>query len=164
MNITVEVPDGKKAVWDGNQIRIIDDDCNNLPSTWEQFCIENDIKEGECFINSLSWITKADLYNNKRDPSENRNLIINESVARQFLALMQLYQLRKRYRQGWMPVGHECEMYAIKRFNGSLRVELRYDEDGKLYGTEFLSFDRKCVADKFLANFGYLIDQAGDLL
>lgn len=53
MKLTIEVPEGKKAVWKDNQIIFEDIE---LPNTWKEFCKSYPIKRGEYFVDSSSQI------------------------------------------------------------------------------------------------------------
>ena len=44
--IEIEVPDGKKVVWKDGKV-VFEDIKPQLPKTWENFCKQNRIKDGE---------------------------------------------------------------------------------------------------------------------
>ena len=75
---------------------------NELPKTWEEFCKQYSIQEGECYVNIQSNIET--LFNNTERKNEfDRNVCTSEQEAEAFLALMQLRQLRKAYVKDWEP-------------------------------------------------------------
>ena len=76
----------------------------------------------------------------------------------QYLALMQLHQLRDCYRQGWTPTLDKVSFGIIRRVGGDLEV------DRFMFSSRFLSFQYGKIAKDFLKNFRNLIEQAGDLI
>lgn len=154
--IEIEVPDGKKAVWKDGKV-VFEDAERQLPKTWEEFCDQNKIKEGENFINDCCYIREANPY--KRHDSYDRNILPNKKAAEQHLALMQLHQLRDCYRQGWKP---DCSEDSKKWY--ILKNQDKLSVDWNISYSVFLSFQTKEIAEEFLNNFGDLIEQAGDLI
>ena len=156
--IEIEVPDGKKAVWKDGKV-VFEDLKPNLPKTWEEFCEQNEVKNGECYISSQSDVTRVFAYNYlHRRETLDRNILPNKQAAEQHLALMQLHQLRDCYRQGWTPTVYEVPFGIIKRVsNGSLEVN-------SSTSSKFLSFQSEEIAKEFLDNFRDLIEQTGDLI
>ena len=156
--IEIEVPDGKKAVWKEDKV-VFEDLKPNLPKTWEEFCEQNEVKNGECYISSQSDVTGVFAYNYlHRRETLDRNILPNKKAAEQHLALMQLHQLRDCYRQGWIPTVDEVSFVIIKRVRGYLEV------NSFTYSSKFLSFQSEEIAQEFLDNFRDLIEQAGDLI
>lgn len=156
--IEIEVPEGKKAVWKDNTI-VFEDINPNLPKTWEEFCKQNSIKEEEKYIDSSSHISSAMVFPTERNSISDKNVLPSKEAANQHLALMQLHQLRDCYRQGWKPdLTVPTSMFAIFYMKG------KYSVDEFISSSEFLSFQSKEIACKFLFNFRKLIEQAGDLI
>ena len=125
-----------------------------LPKTWEEFCEQNEVKEGEYYISSQSDIVKIVVLKHlHRREIPDRNILPNKKAAEAHLALMQLHQLRDCYRGNVDP--YECQ-YAIVRGLSDLIVVKDL--------TAFLSFPTKKMAEEFLANFKDLIEEAGDLI
>ena len=152
--IEIDVPDGKKAVWKDGQIIFEDIE---LPKTWEEFCEQNRIKEGENFINDCCYIREANPYT--RHDSYDRNVLPSKQAAEQHLALMQLHQLRDCYRQGWNPSYlYDEEKYFISNATGFIEIACTNRR------VPFLSFPTQALAEQFLNNFTDLINQAGDLI
>ena len=56
--IEIEVPDGKKAIWKDNKI-VFEDIKPPLPKTWEEFCEQNKINEGEYYLDISSNAMKS---------------------------------------------------------------------------------------------------------
>lgn len=152
----IDVPDGKKAVWKDGKV-VFEDIKPPLPKTWEEFCEQNKVKNGEYFINGDSGILAAG--KGERYQNADRNILPSKQAAEQHLALMQLHQLRDCYRQGWKPnfLDDSRKWYIIKN-NNILSV------DWAINYSVFLSFQTKEIAEKFLNNFEHLIKQAGDLI
>ena len=156
--IEIEVPDGKKAVWKDGKV-IFEDIKPQLPETWEEFCEQNEVKNGECYISSQSEVTGVFAYNYlHRRETLDRNILPNKQAAEQHLALMQLHQLRDCYRQGWIPTLNKTSFGIIRRVDGDLEVEKF------VFSSRFLSFQYAEMAKEFLNNFRDLIEQAGDLI
>lgn len=154
--IEIEVPDGKKAVWKDNKI-VFEDIKPQLPKTWEEFCEQNNIKKGECYLDASSSIRELEI--SKRNKHTDKNILPNKQVAEAHLALMQLHQLRDCYRQGWVPNYTDIsKKWYITNFRNKLSVDAIIN-----YGA-FLSFQTKELAEQFLTNFKDLIEQAGDLI
>ena len=157
--IEIEVPDGKKAVWKEGKV-VFEDIEPKLPKTWEEFCEQNEVKDGEYYIgSSLSDLVEvtAENYFHRRKNFD-RNILPNKKAAEQHLALMQLHQLRDCYRQGWTPTVDKVSFGIIRRVGGDL------DTDRFMYSSRFLSFQSLEIAKEFLDNFRDLIEQAGDLI
>lgn len=90
---------------------------------------------------------------------------VNINVPRGHLALMQLYQLRDCYRQGWIPDWKiYTTKYVIKNcyYTGTKCIEPKIIDE--IYRYNFLAFPTFKLAEKFLNNFKDLIEQAGDLI
>ena len=153
--IEIEVPEGKKAIWKDN--KIVFEDINQLPKTWEEFCKQNKIKKYECLIDDYSCI--GEILANKRYETIDKNVLPNKQAAEAHLALTQLHQLRDCYRQGWMPnLTIPKSNFAIFYMKG------KYSVEEFMYSSEFLSFQSKEIAELFLNNFRDLIEKAGDLI
>ena len=160
--IEIEVPDGKKAVWKDNKI-VFEDIKPQLPKTWEEFCEQNKINEGEYYLDISSNAMKS--LPGERYKYTDRNILPNKQAAEQHLALMQLHQLRDCYRQGWIPNWENCsKKYGIERVYNLIdnKTELRICE--YINTSLFLIFPTLEMAREFLNNFKDLIEQAGDLI
>ena len=161
--IEIEIPDGKKAVWKDNKV-VFEDIKPQLPKTWEEFCEQNRVKKGECYLRS-SFTVMPEIVGWKRDSYSDKNILPSKQAAEQHLALMQLHQLRDCYRQGWIPDWSDCEnkyciiydsVYCNTNYNHSIAVHT--------HTNEFLTFQSREIAQEFLNNFKDLIEQAGDLI
>lgn len=154
--IEIEVLDGKKAVWKDNKV-VFEDIESQLPKTWEEFCKNYPIKKGECFIDASSNILETAW--TARNIYGDQNKLPNIKAAEQHLALMQLHQLRDCYRQGWEPdLTVPTSIFAIFYMKGKYTVE------EFISSSEFLTFQTREIANKFLFNFRDLIEKAGDLI
>ena len=157
--IEIEVPDGKKAVWKDGTI-VFEDIKPKLPKTWEEFCEQNEVKDGECYIGNTSCVVevlKGNCFHRRK--IHDRNILPNKKAAEQHLALMQLHQLRDCYRQGWKPD------WTIPKSNFAIfYMKGRYTVEEFIYSREFLTFQTREIASKFLTNFRELIEEAGDLI
>lgn len=158
--IEIEVPDGKKAVWKDNKV-IFEDIEPQLPKTWEEFCKQNKIQDGECYLDGCSKIKEV-LIRERLDIID-KIVLPNKQAANYHLALMQLHQLRDCYRQGWIPNWKDSSIkYTIIRnidINDKKYRIVTYSNT-----SHFLSFSTRKLAEEFLTNFYKLIEQAGDLI
>ena len=155
--IEIEVPDGKKAVWKEGKV-VFEDLKPNLPKTWEEFCEQNEVKDGEYYIGRLSDLVEVMAENHRRKNCD-RNILPNKQAAEQHLALMQLHQLRDCYRQGWEPNWNDnYDKYIIIKNRG------KYGVFAASWISRFLAFQDTETAKEFLTNFRNLIEQAGDLI
>ena len=154
--IEIEVPEGKQAIWkDG---KIIYEDILKLPETWKEFCKLYPVKGGEYYISSDCIIMLSG--NGNRFYETDRNILPSWKAAYAHIALMQLHQLRDCYRQGWVPDWSDksSDKYCIEF------VEDKYTIGIWSSHQNFLSFQSRKIAEKFLTNFEDLIKQAGDLI
>ena len=94
--IEIEVPDGKKAIWKDNKI-VFKNIVSQLPKTWEEFCKQNNINEEEAYISSSGTIETMN-NNTPRIINNDKNVLPSKQAAEQYLALMQLHQLRGVWR------------------------------------------------------------------
>lgn len=123
----------------------------HLPKTWEEFCENNPIKEGEVAI--TTWSTMSQLTPNRKRISDiDKYALPNSSAAKAHLALMQLHQLRDCYR------GNTDSTCCYSIIRGVFDLVVVYGEN------RFLSFPTKKMAQEFLTNFKNLIEEAGDLV
>lgn len=131
----------------------------DLPKTWEEFCGNYPIKEGESYAGDSSEIYTHCKSNGERDSELDRNMCPTPKSAEAHLALIQLEQLRDCYRGLFVTVTG-MPVWCIRRRRGELIIEQR------VWGTNetFLSFQSKEVAEEYLKNFKPLIEKAGDLI
>ena len=131
----------------------------DLPKTWEEFCNNYPIKEGESYAGDSSEIYTHCKSNGERDSELDRNMCPTPKSAEAHLALIQLEQLRDCYRGLFVTV-IGMPVWCIRRRRGELIIEQR------VWGTNetFLSFQSKEVAGEYLKNFKPLIEKAGDLI
>ena len=155
--LEIEVPEGKKVIWKDNKI-IFEDTIQKLPETWEEFCKLYPIKEEEYYIELNSIPTKVSI--GERFNNDDKNVLPSKKAAEAHLALMQLHQLRDCYRQGWVP---DWEDDNITKYCIVLESN-KYVIFKNLVTCNFLTFQSKEIAEKFLNNFQELIKLAGDLI
>lgn len=156
IEIEVDVPDGKKAVWKDGKV-VFEDVLSELPKTWKEFCYRHPVTSNEYYIGKFCNIERCNA--NDRDYQFDGNVLPSEEAAKQHLALMQLHQLRDCYRQGWVPDWkNREEKFCIGHYNNCYQVE--YSETAPY----FLAFQSEEIVKEFLRNFRDLIEQAGDLI
>lgn len=160
--IEIEVPDGKKAIWKDNKI-IFEDIKPQLPKTWEEFCKQNKIKDGECYLNYVSEIKEVPI--RERLSGSDRIVLPNKQAAEAHLALMRLHQLRDCYRQGWIPdLTDGSDKYCIECYYNASTKSIEYQVINLPITSICLSFPTRELAEEFLINFRELIEQAWDLI
>lgn len=128
-----------------------------LPNTWEEFCSQFKIHR-KYYIDTDSYIYEDN--NGRRDPLYDRNMLPSKKAAEQHLALMQLYQLRDCYRQGWEPNWLDDENKYCIVYNSVYNYSISINKSTRI----FLSFQSREIAQLFLDNFRNLIEEAGDLI
>lgn len=128
-----------------------------LPNTWEEFCEQNKVTSKEAYIDLDSSIRNVGI--GRRDSDDDRNFLPSEQSAEAHLALMQLEQLRDKYRQGWLPdwFDNGNKFTIIKKYN-SIQTGIN------VHVNRFLSFQSEKLRDKFYDNFIELIKIAKDLI
>lgn len=129
-----------------------------LPNTWEEFCEMYPIKDDEWYIGMNSDI--INMFKGKRYNRYNCNILPSLQAAKAHLAYMQLHQLRDCYRQGWEPNWESYGQYKWSIYSYKCKFIVDFD----FYHSQFLSFQSKEIAEKFLKNFKDLIEIAGDLI
>ena len=157
LEITVDVPEGKKAVWKDGKV-VFEDIVSVLPRTWMEFCDGHPLTADECYIGETCSI----IYSDKgtwRSFLTDANWLPSEQAAKQHLALMKLHQLRDCYRQGWVPDWEDDDRkYCIYLHNEDYFIGSSKNHQ------YFLAFQSEEIAEAFLCNFRDLIEQAGDLI
>ena len=133
---------------------------DRLPKTWQEFCAQNEVKIGECYLNDCCGLIEADEDGDTRDIVNDRNILPSKQAAKQHLALMQLHQLRDCYREGWLPdwKNENQDKYVIYNPEGGFRIG-RFS-----YTRRFLAFQDEKRANEFKDCFIDLIRKAGDLI
>lgn len=132
---------------------------NELPKTWEEFCIKYHLKEDEVYIGSTSELinVKESLGRRVRLWGEDKNLLTSKQEAEAFLALMQLRQLRKAYVKDWEPD-------LTKACFGIVPSMHEINVSGLCTVYRNLSFPTYDLANQFLTNFKDLLEIAKPLL
>lgn len=128
-----------------------------LPNSWEEFCEMYPVKCKEYYIDIDSIIIGTN--NSLRLPSVDKNMLPSLEAAKAHLAYIQLHQLRDCYRQGWVPDWKDSIIKYCIVLESNIPVIYK-----NLCTCNFLSFQSEKIARKFLNNFKYLIETAGDLI
>ena len=130
-----------------------------LPNSWEEFCEMHPVEEdGEEYYIDVDSNTSY-VYKGVRNPEFYKNVLPSKEAAEAHRALMQLHQLRNYYRQGWEPNWKDSIIKYCIVLESNILVIYK-----NLYTCNFLSFQSKEIAEKFLNNFKGLIETAGDLI
>ena len=160
-NITLTLEKAKEWYKKGGELKEIalqaftEKELNPLPRSWEEFCRNNPVQVGECWLENCDKIRKKELSTN--EARIYKNWIPSQKSAEAHLAMIQLEQLRDCWRQGWEPEYH-ITSYAIKRCNDEIHIIQAYSVSA------FLSFPTQKMAEEFLECFRDLIEKAGDLI
>ena len=159
-NITLTLDKAKEWYNKGGELREIalqaftEKELNPLPRSWEEFCRNNPVQVGECWLENCDEIRKKELSTN--EARIYKNWIPSRKSAEAHLAMIQLEQLSNCWRNGWVPTPEKA-VYAIKVCSGKLDVFYYFTR-------EFLSFPTEEMAKEFLKCFRDLIEKAGDLI
>jgi hypothetical protein len=122
-----------------------------LPKRWEE------LKQiSGCFTNMHSSIIYVD-YNEAIHG--NQNIFATEEQANASIALAKLSQLRKVYRNGWVPDWLDDEYKFCIEFYGD-----EISKGWNISSNSFLTFQDAETRDLFLENFKDLIEQAKPLM
>ena len=123
------------------------------PTTWEEYCEQNPIKEGECRINNYTQCSKLDP--DVRFANSDAN-VMSEDLCKAFIAYMKLIQLRN----AWVK---DCENGDK---DGCLKIV--YTEERGFYyvylGKTGLSFPTSSMTEEFINTFKDLLEVAKPLL
>ena len=124
-----------------------------LPKSWEE--LNNVIGY---FTDSFSSVEKLKMIHSTE--VTNKNIFSSEQEARASIALAQLSQLRKVYRNGWEPdyANSDPKKYGVFKVRNGLIVDYTYTQN------IYLSFQDQDTAVMFLKNFKDLIEEASPLL
>lgn len=131
-----------------------------LPNTWKEFCKMHPVEEdGEEYYIDVDSNTSY-VYKGVRNPECYKNVLPSLKAAEAHLAYMMLHQLRDCYRQGWVPDWKDDNIikYCI------VLESNKYVIFRNFITCNFLSFQTRELAEKFLKNFKDLIETAGDLI
>jgi hypothetical protein len=124
----------------------------NLPKHWRELENISGYFVGDCCDIEYERDTKTYI--------DNKNMFVTEEQAKASLALAQLSQLRKVYRQGWVPdwIDIKSNKWCVIFHKNKAVVDI--------WGSthHFLSFQTKEIAQEFLKNFCKLIEQAKPLI
>ena len=129
-----------------------------LPKTWEEFCTNYPIQDGEAIIDEHT--SEIRRYNGLvvRYLTYDRNVCPSIKSAEAHLAMIQLEQLRNCWWNGWEPEWDNSEKHVIKWEKDSLIVFTARRVHA------FLVFPTREMAEEFLECFRDLIEKAGDLI
>lgn len=122
-----------------------------LPTSWEELCYISGY-----IANNSSVVSKC---NDFIAVTGNKDIFAFKEEAEASIAMAQLSQLRKVYRDGWIPNWKdEAIKFGISFVSDILVSDINSNT------SEFLSFQSGEVRDEFLKNFRELIMQAKPLL
>jgi hypothetical protein len=149
----IEIPNGFEIDIDNSTFEkiVFKEIKKELPKTWEDLeLFDGYYKDGNCRINFTSSNTTQ---------KKNKDIFATEEQAKASIALAQLSQLLKAYRNGWVPDWNKNEEKYV--------IYIQREEISKSnYASmpHFLSFQDRETRDLFLENFKDLIEQAKPLM
>ena len=121
------------------------------PMSWEEYCEQNPIQEGDYFINNYSIVVPSYIKKRALDTDVN---IMSKELCEAFVAYMKLIQLRN----AWIKVKGNYMSYKITATSDKPLVHcVSYDAAG-------ISFPDKNTAQQFLDTFKDLLEIAKPLL
>lgn len=124
---------------------------NDKPLSWAEYCKQNPIKEGECYIDDVCCISAAATLGKQRNVDMDAN-IMSKDLCEAFLAYMKLIQLRN----AWVKNGDE-NLYRIVWSPNRGFWCVRSGHNG-------LSFSTEDMADEFIGTFKDLLEVAKPLI
>lgn len=126
------------------------------PTTWEEYCRQNPINAGDCYIDETCSIDFAITSSSKVDRNADTDVnVMPKDLCEAFLAYMKLIQLRNL----WVSGGDAS--------NCTVKIVVKYDDICKDSYIEFvngLSFPTAEMADEFKDTFKDLLEVAKPLL
>lgn len=125
---------------------------NDKPMSWEEYCEQNPIKEGECRINKYSQCLELDP--DERFASSDAN-VMSEDLCKAFIAYMKLIQLRNAWVKDSEKTG--CCFRILTEKDSIVRKTCMYCTGG-------LSFPTTAMADEFVKTFKELLEEAKPLI
>lgn len=161
-NVSLTLSKAREWYKKGGELREValqaysEEELNLLPRSWEEFCANYPVKNGECWLNGRNTIEKSTVSCERKY----KNWIPSQKSAEAHLAMIQLEQLRNCWRNGWEPDWQNSDeaKYAIKICKNKSSIEIRYITH------VFLSFPTREMAEEFLKCFRDLIEKAEDLI
>ena len=161
-NITLTLDKAKEWYKKGGELREIalqafsEKELNPLPRSWEEFCRNNPVQVGECWLENCDKICKKEFSTN--EARIHKNWIPSRKSAEAHLAMIQLEQLRNCWWGDWKPIWGISQKWCIRLFNGVPSVGITTNI------SKFLTFPTKEMAEEFFKCFRDLIEKAGDLI
>ena len=122
------------------------------PTTWEEYCEQNPIKEGDCRINKYSQCSELDP--DERYANSDVN-VMSKDLCEAFLAYMKLIQLRNAWVNGCENRDDDEYLKIVYKVRGFYVVR---------WGKTGLSFPTSVMAEEFINTFKDLLEVAKSLL
>lgn len=161
-NITLTLDKAKEWYKKGGELREIalqafsEKELKPLPRSWEEFCRNNPVQVGECWLENCDKICKKELSTN--EARIHKNWIPSRKSAEAHLAMIQLEQLRNCWWGDWEPIWDISEKWCIRLWGNELSIGIATNI------SRFLTFPTREMAEEFLECFSDLIEKAGDLI
>lgn len=155
----ITAPEGceieKVELIDGVAVVTFRDKDRKLPKTWEEFCEMYPVKPREFYIDDSSRILNRTDEGDERNIYEDKNMLPDRATAEAVLTLCQLIQLRDCYNGGWVPDwnNYKQDKHTIEFHGNEIFCDM------VVRNTAILSFETEELRDKFLENFGDLVEK-----
>lgn len=127
---------------------------NDKPMSWEEYCKQNPITDGACYIDDSSIITP--IFDSHPKDVDNDINVMTKELCEAFLAYMKLIQLRN----AWVK---DCENGDNEEYLKIVYTEARGFHTVYL-GKTGLSFPKSSMAEEFINTFKDLLEVAKPLI
>lgn len=155
--VKINIPEGYVIDEENSTFECIKFKRKELPKTWEEFCDNYPVKDGEFFVNADCRI--YEYTEGQRNPIGDANVLPNREYAEAILALCQLIQLRDCYNEGWQP---DWESRDTKYVICIEQNDIQLAERERI--SRILAFRTPFIREKFYINFKNIIEKAKILL
>lgn len=155
--VRINIPEGYTIDEKNSTFECIKFKRKELPKTWEEFCDNYPVKDGEFFVNADCRI--YEYTEGQRNPIGDANVLPNREYAEAILALCQLIQLRDCYNEGWQP---DWESRDTKYIICIEQNDIQLAERARI--SRILAFRTPFIREKFYINFKNIIEKAKILL
>ena len=125
-------------------------DSNDKPMSWEEYCKQNPIMDGACYIDDSSIITP--IFDSHPKDVDNDINVMTKELCKAFLAYMKLIQLRNAWVKDY------------ENGDGDEYLKIVYTAERGFYGVRMgktgLSFPTLAMAEEFIKTFKDLLEVA----
>ena len=127
-------------------------DSNDKPMSWEEYCKQNPIKDGECYINRFSKCSEVEAQERYANTDA---VVMSKDLCEVFIAYMKLIQLHNAWMKDFDKTG--CCFRILTERDMIVRKTCTFCTRG-------LSFPTTAMADEFMHTFKDLLEVAKPLI